>query len=236
MFHQVRSLPRVFLPWVDLDEPLELPRKEYEKFRKVLRLVNGDRIAVLPNDGSLIVGKLQGPHVVFVEKVFPDSEPKSKLTLVQALPKADKLDTIIRMCTEVGVSHFVLFPSDRSVLKWEGPKLEDRLGRYRSIAREAAEQSFRSLMPTVEFGHSLAGVLQIYPNSIVLSEVEGLSRQLKPPFVENPVLVIGPEGGWSPRELDLVGDKGVTLGPRVLRADTAGPIAAALVLLSYFEA
>ena len=83
----------------------------------------------------------------------------------------------------------------------------------------------------IEVVSDLGAVLKQWPDAVVLSEVEGIPRHLTPAGDEMAV-VIGPEGGWAPRELALIGDRGVTLGPRVLRVDTATAAAAALLLLS----
>src|SRR4051794_18555149 len=99
----IRSLPRVFVPGANPSAELDLPKEEVDKLRKVLRLSPGAQIAVLPNDGSLIRCEL-GVHTAKpLEVVHPNTEPWLFLTLAQALPKGDKLDEIVRGCTEIGV-------------------------------------------------------------------------------------------------------------------------------------
>src|SRR5688572_9765859 len=114
----LRSLPRIFLPGADAAEPIDLPKEEQEKLHKVLRLPQGAHIAILPNDGSLIRCEYRARQAIPIEVVHPDTEPKLKLTVAQAFPKGDRLDTVVRMCTEIGVSGFILFPSERSVVRW----------------------------------------------------------------------------------------------------------------------
>lgn len=227
----IRALPRVFLPGVDLSEAVELPKLEADKFRKVLRLGTGDYVAVLPNDGSLVICQLEGRSVRAVERVWPQTEPERAVTLAQALPATNKLETILRMGTEVGAHAFILFPSERTVVRWDAAKKAEKLPRLEAIVREAAEQSFRCRLPAIRFQASLAEVLETAPNAIVLSEREGVRRPFNASGPTPKTLVVGPEGGWSPSELDLIGERGVTLGPRVLRADTCGPIALGLALL-----
>ncbi len=118
----LRSLPRVFIPGATPDGPIELPKEELDKLRKVLRLSPGAEIAVLPNDGTLIQCRLQPHHADPIAVHRPDTEPKLHLTLAQALPKGDKMDEIVRACTEIGVSRFLLFPSDRTIVKWDEKK------------------------------------------------------------------------------------------------------------------
>lgn len=226
----LRSLPRIFLPGADPLDAIELPKEEVDKLRKVLRLEEGDLIAVLPNDGSLVRCQFRERKAWPVGIEWPQTEPRKRVTLAQALPKGDRIDTIIHMCTEIGVSEFVFFGADRSVVKWDAAKRAERLRRLEAVAREAAEQSYRVKLTPVGFEADLLAILRRFPNAVVLSEVEGTERKLSNASAEV-VVVVGPEGGWSPRELELIGDRGVTLGPRVLRADTAGPAAAALLLL-----
>ena len=226
----LRGLPRLFLPGATPDAPFELPQQELDKLRKVLRLSSGAEIAVLPNDGSLIRCRLQGHSAVPEAVEHPATEPALRLTLAQALPKGDKLDEIVRACTEIGVARFVLFPSDRTIVRWDDKKTDSRVHRLEVIAREAAEMSFRTRVPIFELAKGLDEILSKYPEATVLSEVEGVSAPLKPTETEMTV-VVGPEGGWSPREVKAIGVRGATLGPRVLRVDHAGPAAAAILLL-----
>jgi 16S rRNA (uracil1498-N3)-methyltransferase len=236
----LRSLPRIFLPGTKPDAPFELPQDELDKLRKVLRLSSGDPFAVLPNDGTLIVCKLEGREAIPDRVEHPNTEPKIHLTIAQALPKGDRLETVVRMGTEIGVSRFIVFPAERSVVRWEPSKLASKLKRLEAIIRESAEQCYRTRLPKIESLPDLKTLLNNEPDAIILSELESVSKTVKE-AVQLPTancklptctLVVGPEGGWSPKEFELIGDRGVTLGPLVLRTDTAGPAAAAVVLLS----
>lgn len=227
----LRGLPRVFVPDADPEGgPIDLPSSEVDKLRKVLRLSAGAEIAVLPNDGTLIRCEFGNRVAIPKEVVHPATESPFRLTIAQALPKGDKLDEIVRACTEIGVAHFILFPSERTVVKWDEKKTESRVARLETIAREAAEVSFRTVLPTFELAKNLEDVLKREPDAIVLSEVEGISPRLTAKG-DRATIVVGPEGGWGRRELALIGDRGVTLGPRVLRVDHAGIAAASILLL-----
>lgn len=226
----LRSLPRVFLPGLEPETPtIELPEEELKKLTKVLRMSSGDQLAVLPGDGRLLRCELRGREAVILETIRPETEARTRLTLCQALPRAEKLEEVVRMGTEMGVSKFVMFPSDRSVVKWDASKLQEKLRRLASIAREAAEVAFRTRLPELSTCGSLKEALAAMPDALVLSEVEGIQRKMT--RSDTIVLVIGPEGGWSPREVELIGDRAITLGPRVLRVDTAAAAACALALL-----
>ncbi len=228
----LRALPRVFVPGVSGEEPIELPEEELTKLRKVLRLSSGASLAVLPGDGRLLRCTLQGREAIPEETLYPGTEPVLRLTLAQALPRLDKLEHLIRACTEIGVARFELFPSDRTVVRWEPKKLDQKLRRLESIAREAAEVCFRTHLPEIVYRESFDAVLKASPEARVLSERED-ERGAMPAFQGDALtLAIGPEGGWSPREVEKIGDRGVTLGPRVLRVDTAAIAAASLALLA----
>lgn len=231
-FLPLRSLPRVFLSDIPTDfSPIPLPEDEYQKFHKVLRLGRGDQIAIVSGDGRILRCELDGRTAIPLEESFPDTEPKISLTLVQALPKQDKLEHIVRLSTEIGVSRFVVFPSDRSVVRWDAKKLKEKLNRLKVIARESAELSYRMQLPDFLELSSLQEVLLKYPSAYVLDECEDVDKKLAPAEKEV-IVVVGPEGGWSPRESKLIGDRGVTLGPRVFRVETAAVAACAKVLLA----
>jgi 16S rRNA (uracil1498-N3)-methyltransferase len=229
----LRALPRTFVPGADFGEGwIELPPDELDKLRKVLRLSSGAEVAVLPDDGTLVRCRLDGRRALALETLRPATEARVELTLAQALPKGDKLDEIVRAGTELGVARFLLFPSERTVVRWEPAKVQDRLRRLTTIAREAAEVSFRTRLPRIAWAESLAEILVREPAALVLSEAEGVAARLRPAGGATTV-VVGPEGGWAKREFETIGERGVTLGPRVLRVDHAGPAAAAILLLEH---
>lgn len=226
----IRALPRIFISGAVMAAPFEIPRAEFDKLHNVLRLRSGARIGVLPNDGSFWECELDGRYAKPIEKHLPNTEPSLHITIAQALPKGDKLDDVVRACTELGVSHFIVFPSDRSIVKWEDRKLNDKMRRLESLAKEAAETAFRTKIPLVEYRQTLADVMR-EPNLIALSESEKEIKQLSTSNIEPLTLAVGPEGGWSPREVELLKPYAVTLGPRVLRTEHAGFAAAAKLLI-----
>ena len=226
----LRSLSRVFLPGADLDNPFELPSNERDRLRKVLRLESGDLVALLPNDGTLVVSRLDGRYAVPERRVTIDTEPARKLTLVQALPKGEKLEEIVRAGTEIGVSRFIVFPSERSVVRWDANKIEGKLDRLSLILKESAELSFRARLPKLVWANSLDEVLKNVPDVAALSEFESVATPLTP-VTNVEAIAVGPEGGWTAREHEKFKTH-LTLGPRVLRTEHAGPAAAAILLLS----
>jgi 16S rRNA (uracil1498-N3)-methyltransferase len=229
---EIRSLPRAFVVIEDAQNVsnFDIPDAEFKKIHNVLRLRTGDKLAFLPNDGTLLVCELEGRRAKVLDRLPLDTDAKMRLTLAVAYLKSDGLDEVIRMGAELGVAEFILFPTDRTVVKWEGPKLQDRLRRWNAIAQEACEVALRSRLPVIRVEKGLAAVLED-PAAYVLSEANGLPRDLSAiSNLDTLTLVSGPEGGWSPREFQLIGDRGISMGPRILRATTA-PVGAAAALL-----
>lgn len=228
--NSIRALPRIFIPGVEMHCPFEIPKAEHDKLHTVLRLRSGAEIGVMPNDGTFWVCRMDGKIGVPLTQHRPDTEPQLFITVAQALPKGDKLDDIIRSCTEIGASRFVLFTGARSVVKWDEKKVEDKMRRIRALARESAEVAFRMRIPTIEFRSNLDEVLAKEANIVALSEQESVTATIKAPG--NAVcLVVGPEGGWAPREVEAMKPYAVTLGPRVLRTEHAGFAAIAKLLV-----
>jgi 16S rRNA (uracil1498-N3)-methyltransferase len=228
--NSVRSLPRAFVTGATEDAPFDLPGSELEKFRKVLRLGSGDPVAILPGDGRLIVGRLDGRQVVPERTLRPDTEPSQRVWVAQSMPKGDKIEDVLRLGTELGAAGFLLFESERTVLKWDSGKWALKLERFQSLVRESAELAFRTVLPPVQFAPDLPAVLADPRPVIVLAESERVANLL-PTQLPEVVLVVGPEGGWSEREMAAIGDRAVTLGPRVLRAEHAGAAALARIIL-----
>ncbi len=227
----IRSLPRVFVPEVPEDcSELPLPDEAFDKFHKVLRLRSGAEVLLLPNDGRALKGVLQGRSVLIQEAIKITTESLTAVTCGLALSKPETLEASVRMATEIGVAHFAIFPSDRSVVKWEAAKLGQKVERLNRIVKEACEVSFRGILPSIQVFQSLSTFLESYPQCQVLSEWEYVQESLS---FESDIrsIAIGPEGGWSPREVEVIGPRARTLGRRVFRVDTAVAVACSLAVL-----
>jgi 16S rRNA (uracil1498-N3)-methyltransferase len=189
-------------------------------------LRDGALIVLLEGDGHEVDCRLDGGELVVVERRSAIGEPRHRLTVVQALLKGDHLETVIRQGTEVGVSRFELTVTDRCVARDISGA---RLVRLRAVAREAAEQSERGLIPEVVAPVPLAEVPG--PGSVLLVERSSAPRLSTAASPER--LVIGPEGGFTLDEVTRAVDAGAamaSLGPRILRSETVAGAAAAVVL------
>ncbi len=176
-------------------------------------------------------------HVTFVvntvEHVAP---PHSRVVLVQALTKGDRDERAIEAATELGIDEVVPWAAERSVSVWSGSKRERGVERWATIVREAAKQSIRAFVPIVSEHDTTAQVcdrfsdaliLVLDPNGLVDSESRWRSLVSDASATARPVvLIVGPEGGISPAELEhftAAGAHRVRLGSNVLRSSTAGP-------------
>lgn len=159
--------------------------------------------------------------------------PRPRLVVVQALPKGDRAELAVEVLTELGVDEIVPWSASRSITRWDGPRGAKALEKWRRTAREAAKQSRRPRLPIV---HDLETTAQLAPrltSGFVLHEdAEQPLSTVALPDADELVLVVGPEGGVSPEELETFVAAGATpvrLGGEVVRTSTAGAAALAVV-------
>ncbi|MGI8658707.1 MAG: RsmE family RNA methyltransferase [Candidatus Limnocylindria bacterium] len=203
-----------------------MPESIARQVQTVLRLRDGDRLVLLQGDGTEAECLLTKGRCEVMDRRTPATEPKHRLTAVQALLKGDGLDEVIRHATEVGVAGFQLVVTERCVAREISAR---RLERLRAIARESAEQSERAIVPWVAPPVPLESVLEA--GAVLLAERTASIRlaQVPPPSA----IIVGPEGGWTPRELQAARDTDVTLaslGARILRSRTVASVAAGVIL------
>ena len=164
-----------------------------------------------------------------------EPEPTPRLVLVQAIAKGDRGELAVELATEVGIDEVVPWSAERCVVKWEGARGERALGRWRSTAREAGKQSRRARHPVVATWLDTPALLErvTAATTLVLHETATEALASTPlPGEGDVLLVVGPEGGITDRELRQLiaaGGRPVRLGRSVLRTSTAGAAAAAVV-------
>jgi 16S rRNA (uracil1498-N3)-methyltransferase len=200
----------------------------------------GDRLVVFDGMGIEYVAELEAvtptQTAARIIETHRGLSPPLSLALLQGVPKGTKMDAIVRMGTELGVTEFIPFISARTVAAGRG-----RLERWRRIAVEAAKQCRRSDVPAVHPPVPLPAALDRvagYDLVLLLWEGEG-SRTIAQALAANGRarrvgIVIGPEGGFASEEVAQAAARGavpVTIGPLILRTETAG--AAALAMVSY---
>jgi 16S rRNA (uracil1498-N3)-methyltransferase len=205
----------------------------------VSRVKPGERISVGNGAGFVAAGEITAAEgtefSVLVDDVSTRPAASPAIWLAQALAKGDRDEYAVQQATELGVDGVIPWAAQRSIVKWEGPKLRKGRDRWEAIVREATKQSVRPWIPevgdlvsTVQLA-ALAGAARM----LVLEPTAETAITALEPDERDVVLVVGPEGGIAQSELSRLSAAGaelVRLGDTVLRTSTAGP--AALAVLS----
>ncbi|MBQ9267285.1 MAG: 16S rRNA (uracil(1498)-N(3))-methyltransferase [Clostridia bacterium] len=228
------------------DNFIKITGDDANHIKNVLRYKIGDKLDICDENEKRYdteITEFSGNDVllkVISEKAYTTESPVF-ITLFQGLPKADKMELIIQKATELGVSEIVPVEMERSVVKLYGTKNDKKIERWNKIAYEASKQCGRQRIPHVLNVDILKNIIEKFSKyDIVLLPYEKESgKNLKQVLqsnqnVKNIAIVIGPEGGFSENDLamlDLPNVESITLGPRILRTETAG--IATLAMLSY---
>lgn len=207
---------------------------------KALRMRPGEALTLCDGKGTDFEGVLETVTdrqvTVRITASRPSqAEPTLAVTLYQGLPKGDKMDWIIQKAVELGVTAVVPVATRRSVARLEG-KADKKQERWQRIAAEAAGQCGRGMLPSVERPLSWSQALSRLSGEPALVFYEGGGRPLRElvtPSTRRLSVFVGPEGGFDPEEIDAIRRQGggvATLGPRILRCETA-PLAALTLLM-----
>ena len=205
---------------------------------KVLRLKTGDHVEAVCG-GQRLTAVLREDAVLEITGALPSTEPSLCITLFQGIPKADKMDWIVQKAVEIGISRIVPVQMSRCVVRFDSKDLEKKLLRWNRIAREAGKQSGRCRIPEVTAPVTLTELAERsdLPDVCAVPWEEtavGGPRSLLDAHPNPPSLgiLIGPEGGIAPEEIRMAAPRfePITLGPRILRTETAGLAAAAAFL------
>jgi 16S rRNA (uracil1498-N3)-methyltransferase len=224
--------PRLYIER-DLDgESLTLDEREAHYLRHVLRLQRGDPLVVFNGRGAERQAGVEswvrrGATLALGAAHAPLPESPLDLTIVQALPKSDAMDFIVQKATELGVRALVPVYTEFSVVKLDPERSARRLDHWQKIAQSACEQCGRHRPPRIDPPLPLVDALTALPGgSARLALAPGAEQAFgkQAPAARALVVAVGPEGGFGPadwRRLDAARFVRVTLGPRVLRAETA---------------
>jgi 16S rRNA (uracil1498-N3)-methyltransferase len=206
----------------------------------VRRIRPGEMIMVGDGRGWGVRGEVREVDrdslVLEVTEQLTEPEPRRKVVAVQALAKGDRSELAVEMLTETGAAEIIPWSAARSVVRWSGERGERSLARWRSTAREAAKQSRRLRVAQVSEPMSTAGVVRLIgtvDRTLVLHE--GADQRLVDFDLPDRAafgIIIGPEGGIAPEELDAfvaAGGWPVSISDGVLRTSTAGAVAVALL-------
>lgn len=222
---------------------------EREHLVRVLRLAPGDDIIGFDNTGAeyyATILKIEDMSVTcrILETSHPEVEAKTKVYLVAGLSKGEKMEWVIQKGTELGISGLVPLRAKRAVMRLDGNKAVDRVQRWQKIAAEAAKQSHRVQEPQIFEVADWADLQKLLPTNtqwLIPYEEEKTERLQAVLDSFDPLqpmaLIIGPEGGFDASEVswaqEHLGARSVSLGPRILRAETAAIAATTMVLAHY---
>ncbi len=204
-----------------IDTPIQLADGTGREFSGIIRSVDKESLVIS------VTGTRLGPTY----GNFP------RITLYQALPKGDKLELILQKAVELGAAEIVPFAAKRSVARITG-RVEEKLGRWQRIAREAARQSGQTTIPRISFARDMAEVVQQARQSVrlLLWEKESSNRLKETlarfPQPESIAVLVGPEGGLPDDEAEIAVQSGfipVSLGTRIVRTETAGLVILAIL-------
>ncbi len=205
---------------------------------KVLRMSPGDE-AELICGGCRYRAVLRKDAVLEAVEALPSTEARLRITLYQGLPKADKMDWIVQKAVEIGIARIVPVMMERCIMKLGAPDAAKKQERWQRIAREAGKQSGRCLLPEVAAPVLLRDLPRLASESEACVVPWEEARSMGPlafskshPGLRSLGILIGPEGGIDPLEIALLRNsfQPLTLGPRILRTETAGLAAAAALL------
>ncbi|MGY0505953.1 16S rRNA (uracil(1498)-N(3))-methyltransferase [Luteimonas sp. e5] len=220
---------------------LELPEQAASHLVRVLRLGRGDECVLFNGDGHDYAARLQeigkrGARVELLAATPVANESPLRIELLQGIARGEKMDLILQKATELGVERFIPVHSERSEVKLEGARADKRLLHWQGVVASACGQSGRARVPQVMAPQPLAHALadtQLPATRCTLSPVaEGGIASLSTPADHRLLLAVGPEGGWSERDLAMLDGAGfipLRLGPRILRTETAGLAAVAAI-------
>ncbi|HLH46067.1 MAG TPA: 16S rRNA (uracil(1498)-N(3))-methyltransferase [Acidimicrobiales bacterium] len=208
----------VFVP--DLEGPA-LDEADRHHLGRVLRLRSGEAVSASDGRGGWRPCRWDGAALSPDGPIERSPSPQPAVTVAFAVPKGDRAEWAVQKLAEVGADRIIPLLADRSVVRWDAERGDRHTARWAAVARQAAMQSRRLWLPRVE---GPCAVSDIAGPGAALAEPGGA-----PPTLRHPTALIGPEGGWSEREL-ASGLPTVGLGPTVLRTETAAVVAAALLV------
>lgn len=229
---------RFFIPQL-YNEEMSITGVDAKHIGRVLRMQPGDKLQIVSDDGVSALAELTAISETTVtvrclEVLAESHEPAVKITLAQGLAKGEKMDFIIQKAVELGAYSIVPVAMEHSVVRLDGAKADKKVERWQKIAEAAAKQSKRDIIPQVQAVQSVSQMLanNNCKTKIIAYECEdrmSLKTALREAGqLDDLLLIIGPEGGISEGELSKAREAGavpVSLGRRILRAETAGLVA-----------
>jgi 16S rRNA (uracil1498-N3)-methyltransferase len=208
--------------FVDALAQPQLSDADLHHLGRVLRLRDGEAVTASDGSGGWRACRFQGESLAVDGPILRTAPPEPELTVAFAVVKGDRPEWTVQKLTELGIDRIVPVLADRGVVRWDAERAAKNVERLRSVARAAAMQSRRVWLPRVDDLVPSSALSLAFPG-IALAHPGG-----RRPNLQRPAIAVGPEGGWSPAELERCGET-VDLGPTTLRAETAAVTAGALL-------
>lgn len=223
--------------FIKLDEQFNIYGDDFHHISKSLRMKVGENIEVVGANGCYIcrIDEIDTNFLIVTpfEECKKDSESKIDIVLYQALAKGEKMDWIIQKAVELGIREIYPINTQRTIVKLDDKRKEKRLLRFNAIAKEASKQCRRNDIPIV---NDIVDLKDIKEENLLVAyeneEKNTLKKYLQNTNRKRIAIVIGPEGGFDPSEVDLLINKGasiVSLGPRILRTETAAIVLTSII-------
>lgn len=232
----------------EVDKSVIISGNDYNHLKNSLRLNIGDRVILSDGHGfdmeaEIINYSENEAELKVLNKEKSKVETDVKVWLAQGLPKKSKMDLIVEKATEIGFAGLIPLESKRSIVKYNHKKKDKKRSRWHRVAEAAAKQSGRSVIPEIKDFYSTDNLKQLKDefDYVLLLWEDEKKYSIKKFFKENNtaveakiLLIIGPEGGFSEVEVEKfkneLGAKIISLGPRILRTETAGITALTAIL------
>lgn len=231
------------------DQTIVITGDDVHHIKTVMRFRPGTTIMIADGTGVEYIAEIIEYDVdrVFcrvLETREARGESRTRVTIAQSMPKGDKFEWILQKATELGAKRFLPFSSERTVVKLEPKKVDKKVERWQKITKEAAEQAHRGYVPNVEMPISWKQLLQqieSFPGTVWIAYEKGgksLTTALAQTHVDEIMVLIGPEGGFSAKEVEEAGQAGaitISLGNRILRTETASLLALSCIFFARNE-
>jgi len=215
-----------------LNESFLIENDKAHYIRNVLRLKIGMNLRVFNHLQQeflveIIAINKKNIELKTIQNIQPIAQSKLNITLIQGLSKGERMDYTVQKATELGINKIIPLTSEYCEVKLKHNRLEKKLNHWRNISISACEQSFRTDIPTISTPITVAEYCQTQHQGLLLEPEESTTIQTIAQYKWQKFdIVIGPEGGWSSHDLELLKSAGLTgiqFGPRILRTETVAP-------------
>ena len=219
------------------EQLISLDKNPSHHLIRVLRARKGTEVTLFNGDGyeylaNLVDDSPKHCQLQIKQKIIIDNESPLKITLLQGISRSDRMDSCIQKSIELGVHSIIPVLCQRTGVNLKGERADKKLQHWEQIAVSACEQSGRCVIPSIQPISSFAEAIQLEePNKLILEpgSNQSFNSLLKPE--KQVCILIGPEGGFTADEIQQANEKNyisVSLGPRILRTETAGPACIAI--------